>query len=47
MLFNDEFDLLIKEEVEEEDKNFKILPENNGNFYLKTDNSLTHWDWKE
>ena len=38
--------MLMKEEVEEEDNEFKILPYKDGNFILKTNKLVTFWDVK-
>lgn len=47
ILFNEDFELLSKIEVEADDKELKVMPTENGNFLLKTDKTLSFWDVKE
>lgn len=47
ILFNEDFELLSKIELEAEDKEWKVMPTKDGNFVLKTDKTLSFWDIKE
>lgn len=46
MLCDEDFNLLMNEEVEEEDNEFKVLPYKDGNFILKTNKFVQFWDVK-
>ena len=44
LLLDADFECVMREEVDDNDKDFKIIPYNNSSFFLKTEKSFMLWD---